>query len=247
VTISYHNGNAYVFAVDDKEEKFIGYVKNISPGGAIADDMQLVRSDSVGVVLFGKAKDAANAGEITNGEAWFKANTGAGVIEAEKPQEGCTVNQAMQQTIPGYRGDQRTATGQAKVMVYTAAAFYTIATGMAQPSNAGRAGAIFNSGNLIGRSYGPAGTVVANPRLNIMGADPYAIGRMAERGLSPATAQFIVRQPTVVLSQAGGKHLFISPNGAVVLDNRQFIVTVYSKADFDAGILQILRDAGGTP
>jgi RHS repeat-associated protein len=99
----------------------------------------------------------------------------------------------------------------------------------------------------LGQSYGKLGTVVTDPRLTIMGCDPYGIGRMAERGLSPAAAQMIVRNASVVLSQSGGKYLFLSQEGAVVLDNRGFIVTAWSTADHGSEILQILRDAGKLP
>jgi RHS repeat-associated protein len=97
---------------------------------------------------------------------------------------------------------------------------------------------------LLGRTFGQLGTVVRNPNIRITGATSYAIGRLVERGCTPGMVQFTVQNAIVVLRQSTGRFYFLTTQAAVVLDPTGEIITGYTRADFDANVMQLLRLAG---
>jgi hypothetical protein len=109
----------------------------------------------------------------------------------------------------------------------------------------------YNPANL-GQQYGSA-TVVPRPDLGITGfrgslnpADPFhGLNRAIERGVSPQTILETVRNPAAVLEQSSGRFLYLSEQGAVVLDDVGQVVTVWNRADFNAINESILSDALG--
>lgn len=101
--------------------------------------------------------------------------------------------------------------------------------------------------HLAGRSYGSLGTVVADqPLLTIHGyATTHALMRAVGRSITTQDRVEIVRDPIVVLEQAGGfSFLFLSERGVVVLTREGMVRTCYGSTDFDDGIRKILADAG---
>jgi len=104
----------------------------------------------------------------------------------------------------------------------------------------------------MGQTYGSA-TVVPRPDLGITGFrgsinpnDPFhALNRAIDRGVSPETILGTVRNPAVVLEQPSRRFLYLSQQGAVVLDDAGQAVTVWKRADFNAANETILADALG--
>ncbi|MCP3880778.1 MAG: hypothetical protein GY701_20645 [Sulfitobacter sp.] len=54
-----------------------------------------------------------------------------------------------------------------------------------------------------------------------------------------------VRNPAAVLEQSSGRFLYLSEQGAVVLDDVGQVVTVWNRSDFNAANEAILADALG--
>lgn len=98
-------------------------------------------------------------------------------------------------------------------------------------------------GKFIGTSFGKLGSVVANEAGKITGISGHAINQIITRGVSPALLKSVTSSPTVVLAQSGGKKLFLTSEGAVVLDKGGKIVTAYTKKQFDQKILDVLEQA----
>ena len=99
--------------------------------------------------------------------------------------------------------------------------------------------------SLLGQSFGKLGTVVENPGLSIAGVNNYAAQRALQRGMTIESMNRVVSNPAVVLEQSGGKHLFLSNEGVVVLNQNGRVVTTYSRAQFDQAIESILRRVNG--
>jgi RHS repeat-associated protein len=99
---------------------------------------------------------------------------------------------------------------------------------------------------LIGTTFGKIGRLVEPFAGEIKGVTDYAAGRMAARGVSMEMMQGIVDKPLAVFAQQGGKHLFITEAGAVVLDSREIVVTTYTAKEFTKfmkDIVQIMIEA----
>ena len=54
----------------------------------------------------------------------------------------------------------------------------------------------------------------------------------------------IVGNPTVVLEQAGGRYLYLSGEGAVVMTREGQVVTAYTVRDFLPHVWQVLKTVG---
>jgi len=73
----------------------------------------------------------------------------------------------------------------------------------------------------------------------------HGLNRAMDRGVSPQTVLEIVRNPAAVLDQSSGRFLYLSEQGAVVLDDVGQVVTVSNRSDFTAANEAILADALG--
>jgi hypothetical protein len=103
----------------------------------------------------------------------------------------------------------------------------------------------------LGTTY-PTGTVVPDPGIKItgfqgsLGKDPFhGVNRAIERGVSPQDILNTMRNPVVVLSQSGGRYLYLSRSAGVVVDSGGQVVSVFGAQDMNALNLQILADAIG--
>jgi hypothetical protein len=66
---------------------------------------------------------------------------------------------------------------------------------------------------------------------------------MISRGVTEELLKRVVSNPTVVLAQSGGKTLFLTKEGVVVLDKSGLVVTAYTRKEFEKKILDILKAA----
>jgi RHS repeat-associated protein len=99
----------------------------------------------------------------------------------------------------------------------------------------------------VGTSYGKMGTVVNPPtNLSIKGINTYAYRQLARRNVTVRILSNTLRKPAVVLDQ-GGRYLYLSAEGGVVIDSRGWIVTAWTAVDHDAATLSVLRTAGAIP
>ena len=118
-----------------------------------------------------------------------------------------------------------------------------------QPSIGSVSSATYNPANL-GQTY-PQGVVVNRPNLGITGfrgsANPntpsHGLDRAIQRGFTSPQILDTVRTPAAVIQQPNGRFLYVSQSGAVVLDSSGQVVTVWSRADFNAASETILQDA----
>jgi RHS repeat-associated protein len=77
------------------------------------------------------------------------------------------------------------------------------------------------------------------------GSDPYhALNRAIERGVSPQAMLNALKNPSVVVKQAGGRTLYLTRDAAVVLDESGQAVTVWGSAQHSGKTLDLLRAAG---
>jgi len=98
-------------------------------------------------------------------------------------------------------------------------------------------------GEFIGTSFGKLGTVVANEVGKITGFSGHAIDQIITRGVSPALLKAVTSKPMAVLEQSAGRKLFLTKEGAVVLDKGGKVVTAYTAKEFDKKILDVLERA----
>jgi len=77
------------------------------------------------------------------------------------------------------------------------------------------------------------------------GANPFhALDRAIERGVSPKAILEAVKNPSVVVEQAGGRTLYLTKDAAVVLDSAGQALTVWGGAQHTGKTLDLLRAAG---
>jgi hypothetical protein len=62
--------------------------------------------------------------------------------------------------------------------------------------------------------------------------------------MSPALLKSIVQDPKVVLQQAGGRYLYVTEQGAVVITKEGQVVTGWTQREFLAHIKDVLDAAG---
>ena len=91
----------------------------------------------------------------------------------------------------------------------------------------------------FGTQLGRLGTLTRNTKPVIKGLTDHGLKRMTERGVSKALAQKIVNTGYAV-AQHGGKVLYFTKEGVVVLTSTGQIVTAYSSAYFDEAIQAIV-------
>ena len=94
-----------------------------------------------------------------------------------------------------------------------------------------------------GTTFGSLGTLLANnPGIDVMWdkLDTYAQGRMVERGITQEMVNVWV-QTGKVLEQGANKLVYITKEGVAILTRAGQLVTTYTKADFDANMLDIIK------
>jgi hypothetical protein len=97
---------------------------------------------------------------------------------------------------------------------------------------------------LIGTQIGKLGKLVDSLKPIIQGVTQHGQERMIERGISRALAQDIVSSGYAI-EQSGGKVLYFTQEGVVVLNNLMEIVTAYLAAEFDAAMQEIIQQFYG--
>ena len=92
----------------------------------------------------------------------------------------------------------------------------------------------------LGSQIGRLGKLVKNTKPAIKGLTRHGLQRMAQRGVSQSMARNIVRSGHAI-AQSGGKTLFFTQAGVVVLNKAGEVVTAYSSKFFDAAMKEIIR------
>jgi hypothetical protein len=106
---------------------------------------------------------------------------------------------------------------------------------------------ITGSGAALGTQFSKLGTLVANNGsqvINWANSQSYGLARMAERGVTQKMADLWV-QTGKVLQQSGDRFIYITQQGAVVVDNAGRLVTAYTSKYFDANMLEVVRQLFG--
>jgi RHS repeat-associated protein len=96
----------------------------------------------------------------------------------------------------------------------------------------------------MGTQIGRLGKLTNNLKPLIKGLTNHGLQRMAERGVSQSLAQSIINSGYAI-AQEGGKTLFFTKAGAVVLTKAGEVVTAYSAKYFDAAMQEIIKQFYG--
>jgi hypothetical protein len=91
----------------------------------------------------------------------------------------------------------------------------------------------------FGTQLGRLGTLTRNTKPVIKGLTKHGLQRMTQRGVSKALAQKIINTGYAV-AQGGGKVLYFTKEGVVVLTTAGQVVTAYSSAYFDEAMQAIV-------
>ena len=91
-----------------------------------------------------------------------------------------------------------------------------------------------------GTKLGKIGTLIKNTKPTIKGLTRHGIQRLSERGMTQSLAQKIVTKGYAV-AQSGGKVLYFTKEGVVVLNAAGQIVTAYTSAYFDEAMQAIIN------
>jgi len=94
----------------------------------------------------------------------------------------------------------------------------------------------------IGTSFGKLGTLVKYKKITINWGNTttHMIERMAERGMSKSLIESVIRNGKR-LSQSGGKFIYITKKGAVVIDSNGTLITGYGSKYFDATMKSVVK------
>lgn len=92
----------------------------------------------------------------------------------------------------------------------------------------------------IGTKVGRLGILTRNTKPTIKGLTKHGLARMQQRGISKKLAQEIVKKGYAVF-QSGGKVLYFTKKGVVVLNRAGQVVTAYSSKYFDSAMQGIIK------
>ena len=104
-----------------------------------------------------------------------------------------------------------------------------------------------SGGAAIGTSFGKLGTLVANNGqqvINWANTHSYGLSRMVERGVTQQMANFWV-QTGKVLQQSTDRFIYITQEGAVVVDSFGRLITTYTSKYYDANMVEVVRQLFG--
>lgn len=99
----------------------------------------------------------------------------------------------------------------------------------------------------VGTSFGKIGTLVINDGQQIINwgrTTIHGMQRMAERGVTPVMAEYWVKTGKA-LRQAGDKVLYVTRQGAVVVNKAGQVITAYTSQDFDENMQRIVNQLFG--
>ncbi|MCL2284845.1 MAG: hypothetical protein FWC32_00605 [Firmicutes bacterium] len=108
-------------------------------------------------------------------------------------------------------------------------------------------GLFSRGGARVGTDFGKLGTLIENRGgqvVNWTNTNTYALNRMAERGVTQGMINAWVSTGKA-LQQSGNKIIYITQQGAVVIDNAGRIVTAYTSQYFDATMQEVVRTLFG--
>lgn len=98
-----------------------------------------------------------------------------------------------------------------------------------------------NTGAKVGKQYGKNGTVVEHPGTEIdwSKTSKHGAERRAERGVTQETAESWIKNGVALEQSGGSKHLFFTPEGAVVVTTDGKIVTAIPSSYYDEGYFEL--------
>jgi hypothetical protein len=99
----------------------------------------------------------------------------------------------------------------------------------------------------VGTSFGKLGTLVANNGkqvINWANTASYGLQRMAERGVTQNMANTWVRTGKAI-QQSDGRILYVTQQGAAVVDKAGRLITTYTSKDFDANMVKVIKQLFG--
>ena len=116
----------------------------------------------------------------------------------------------------------------------------------------GAAGVSVSSSGLstvaaVGTSFGKIGTLIVNNGQQIIDWERITLHgwqRMTSRGVTPNMIELWVKTGKA-LQQAGDKVLYVTRQGAVVVDKAGRVITAYTSRDFDQGMQKIIEKLFG--
>ena len=94
--------------------------------------------------------------------------------------------------------------------------------------------------NKIGTQVGNLGTITKNTKPIIKGITNHGALRMAERDITKEVAQVIINKG-IAIAQSGGKVLYLTKTGVVVLNDVGEIVIAYGSDQFDDTMRAIIE------
>ncbi|WP_059050262.1 RHS repeat-associated core domain-containing protein [Paenibacillus senegalimassiliensis] len=132
--------------------------------------------------------------------------------------------------------NEKAITAQAILEVATGLAGFGISKGIMKFGSKGAQSVVKGAETVskIGDDFGKLGKVIENPGLKVDWGQysKHGLGRMVERNVTTDMVNDWVRNGRV-LQQSGGQYLYITKEGAAVVNPNGKLITVMSKYDFD--------------
>ena len=104
------------------------------------------------------------------------------------------------------------------------------------------------AGNIatIGDDFGKLGKLVKNPGIKADWANTttHGLEKMTERGVTQGMVDSWV-QSGKVLQQSSGNYLYITQDGAAVLNNAGKLITTYPSTNFDSAMWEVVKKLFG--
>ena len=91
----------------------------------------------------------------------------------------------------------------------------------------------------IGTSFGKLGKLTKYRNIKIKAYTSHAYQRIYERGISKSLLDTIIRTGKVL--DQGGKYLYVSKKGALVITAAGELITAYLRSDYDSNMLELIK------
>ncbi len=91
----------------------------------------------------------------------------------------------------------------------------------------------------IGTSFGKLGKLTKYRKIKIKAYTSHAYQRIYERGISKSLLDTIIRTGKVL--DQGGKYLYVSKKGALVITAAGELITAYLRSDYDSNMLKLIK------